>query len=467
MDVSRSGQQEALSLLVRAGDVIFIFAAAQAVFASTGTVMDSTGPFILVQYLSCVLGCFLLPHGDLHDPMERGARLAVFRSLVAGWTLTMLIVMAIAMPMLATNLGEVTKLGHLYFAGAIALIVWRVCFMSAIDYLHRLGIRVKRVLLVGQSDVPQLMRAHTSYQAWQRYDIVAMYRGTDHANPASNSPRVHQLQALDDIHNYLQDNNIHEVWISVPMITPHYLPPLYHSLQNALVDVKLIPESFNMRTLSSAVVNLPGCTALDLNRPGICGVNALVKDLFDRLFAATVLLLLSPLLLGIAIAVARSSPGPVLFRQKRLGLNGKPFDVYKFRSMVVHAEADALIQASTDDWRTTRVGKFLRRTSLDELPQFFNVLLGDMSVVGPRPHALKHNELYKHRLDVYMLRHRVKPGITGWAQINGLRGETDTDEKMERRVQFDLHYIRNWSLWLDVKIVAWTALRGWSGANAY
>jgi putative colanic acid biosynthesis UDP-glucose lipid carrier transferase len=181
----------------------------------------------------------------------------------------------------------------------------------------------------------------------------------------------------------------------------------------------------------------------------------------------TALILLAPLFLVLAVLIKLSSPGPVFFKQPRHGLNGRPFNVYKFRSMKLHKEEGVVTQATKGDPRVTRIGEFIRRTSLDELPQFFNVLLGDMSVVGPRPHALQHNEMYKDLLDVYMVRHRVKPGITGWAQVNGYRGETDTVEKMAKRVQFDLYYIRNWSLWMDVKIVIWTAFKGWTGKNAY
>ncbi len=193
-----------------------------------------------------------------------------------------------------------------------------------------------------------------------------------------------------------------------------------------------------------------------------------LKEAFDRLFALAVLLLLSPLLLALALAIKLDSSGPVLFRQLRIGRDGLPFHVYKFRSMRVHQEHDGqLTQATRDDPRITPIGRLMRRTSLDELPQFFNVLCGEMSVVGPRPHALAHHERYLRRLPGYLHRHSMKPGITGWAQIHGYRGETDTDDKMARRLDHDLHYIRHWSFWLDLKIVAWTALHGWTDRNAY
>jgi putative colanic acid biosynthesis UDP-glucose lipid carrier transferase len=219
--------------------------------------------------------------------------------------------------------------------------------------------------------------------------------------------------------------------------------------------------------LSNKVGDFLGLPAVELNQPVSGGVNGIVKDLFDKAFASVALILLLPLFIVIAILIKRSSPGPVFFKQPRLGLNGKPFNVYKFRSMKMHQEHGIVTQATKQDPRITPIGAFLRRTSLDELPQFINVLLGDMSVVGPRPHALQHNEMYKDLLEMYMVRHRVKPGITGWAQIHGYRGETDTVDKMAKRVQFDLHYIQNWSLWMDIRIILWTAFKGWTGTNAY
>ena len=209
-----------------------------------------------------------------------------------------------------------------------------------------------------------------------------------------------------------------------------------------------------------------GLPVIDLNAPPVSGITGLLKASFDRVFAASVVIGLSPLLLTIAALVKLSSRGPVLFRQQRLGIDGKPFHVYKFRTMREHSEA-GVTQATRGDPRVTRIGAFLRRTSLDELPQFFNVLRGEMSVVGPRPHAMEHNELYKELIDRYMLRHRVKPGITGWAQINGLRGQTDTIDKMRRRIEFDIYYIQHWSFQLDLRIILRTALHGWTGATAY
>jgi putative colanic acid biosynthesis UDP-glucose lipid carrier transferase len=198
------------------------------------------------------------------------------------------------------------------------------------------------------------------------------------------------------------------------------------------------------------------------------GFNRYIKAFEDRVLAFFILILISPLLAVIAIGVKLTSPGPVLFKQLRHGWDGKPIKVYKFRTMVLHAEENGRVtQARKNDDRITPFGAFLRRTSLDELPQFFNVLQGRMSIVGPRPHAIAHNDEYKDQIDEYMLRHKVKPGITGWAQVNGWRGETDTLEKMQKRIEYDLYYIDHWSLWFDIKIIVLTLFKGFVGNNAY
>ncbi|ENH1714789.1 exopolysaccharide biosynthesis polyprenyl glycosylphosphotransferase, partial [Escherichia coli] len=191
------------------------------------------------------------------------------------------------------------------------------------------------------------------------------------------------------------------------------------------------------------------------------------KRIEDIIVSMLILILISPVLCVIAVTVKLTSKGPVIFRQTRYGMDGKPIKVWKFRSMTVMENDNVVTQATKNDVRVTKVGRFLRRTSLDELPQFFNVLLGGMSIVGPRPHAVAHNEQYRILIDGYMLRHKVKPGITGWAQINGWRGETDTLEKMQKRVEYDLEYIREWSVWLDLKIIFLTVFKGFISKTAY
>ncbi|HCU3191907.1 TPA: undecaprenyl-phosphate glucose phosphotransferase, partial [Escherichia coli] len=217
----------------------------------------------------------------------------------------------------------------------------------------------------------------------------------------------------------------------------------------------------------SRTEEINGVPVVPLYESPLSGINMVFKRLEDIIVSLSILIVISPVLLIIACAVKFTSPGPVIFRQIRYGMDGKSIKVWKFRSMTVMENDNNVTQATKHDLRVTKVGKFLRRTSLDELPQFFNVLFGQMSVVGPRPHAVSHNEQYRTLIKGYMLRHKVKPGITGLAQVNGWRGETDTLDKMQKRVEYDLLYIRNWSIWLDLKIIFLTIFKGFVNKSAY
>ncbi|WNV03054.1 undecaprenyl-phosphate glucose phosphotransferase [Candidatus Methylospira mobilis] len=279
------------------------------------------------------------------------------------------------------------------------------------------------------------------------------------------APEVNKLQTLEQLETFVYQHHIREVWLMPDPERVYDWREAITRLENTATTLRWFP------VMPAAVTEkfgyCAGAPSFELNAAVIDSKGVLHKTLFDRLFSLVVLLMLSPLLSAIAVAIKLSSPGPVLFRQLRHGVGGKAFTCLKFRTMKLHQEQDKVTQAKTHDPRTTKVGRFLRKTSLDELPQFINVLMGDMSVVGPRPHAVQHNDYYSHEIQRYMFRHKVKPGITGWAQINGCRGETDTLDKMQRRVDLDIYYIRHWSFWLDVKIVFWTAFRGWSGKHVY
>ncbi|MNZ78855.1 UDP-glucose:undecaprenyl-phosphate glucose-1-phosphate transferase [compost metagenome] len=260
---------------------------------------------------------------------------------------------------------------------------------------------------------------------------------------------------------------IHNVYIAMPMSEERSIRHLMRELADTTCSVSLIPDVFTFNILHSRVEEVNGVPVVPLYDTPLSGINRVLKRLEDIVLATLILLLISPVLCGIALAVKVSSPGPIIFRQTRYGMDGKPIKVWKFRSMKVMENDSVVTQATQNDPRVTRVGNFLRRSSLDELPQFINVLTGGMSIVGPRPHAVAHNEEYRALIEGYMLRHKVKPGITGWAQINGWRGETDTLEKMEKRIEFDLEYIREWSVWFDIKIVFLTIFKGFVNKAAY
>jgi putative colanic acid biosynthesis UDP-glucose lipid carrier transferase len=259
-----------------------------------------------------------------------------------------------------------------------------------------------------------------------------------------------------------------EVWLCLQLSDQDNIKSALHMLRHSTANIRLLPDWFSMRLINHGISEVAGMPMLDLSASPITGSTALFKAIEDRVGAAIILSIIGLPMLLIALAVKLTSPGPVFYKQMRHGWNGEPIMVYKFRSMVVHQEADSKVtQATKGDSRITPLGALLRRTSLDELPQFINVLQGRMSTVGPRPHAVQHTEHYKELVPGYMLRHKVKPGITGWAQINGFRGETDTLYKMQTRVEYDLYYIENLSIGFDLKIIFITIFRGWMNRNAY
>ncbi|MDB6163208.1 MAG: undecaprenyl-phosphate glucose phosphotransferase [Xanthomonadaceae bacterium] len=283
--------------------------------------------------------------------------------------------------------------------------------------------------------------------------------------------RDHEVPYLGDndaLAAFVEQLHVDQVWIALPVSEQKQINSILESLEHSTTDIKFVPDLFGLQLLNHSVEQVAGLPVINLRASPLDGNDYLLKSFANLIIAALILVLIGPLLVILAIGVKLSSPGPVLFRQKRHGVDGRIIEVWKFRSMHVHEESHGnVIQATRFDRRVTRYGRFLRRTSLDELPQFINVLQGTMAVVGPRPHAVAHNHHYKDVVQDYMQRHRINPGITGWAQVNGLRGETDTVEKMKARVQYDLYYMQNWSLQLDLKIIAMTVVKGFFGRNAY
>ena len=257
------------------------------------------------------------------------------------------------------------------------------------------------------------------------------------------------------------------VFITLPMKAEEEIHRLIHRLSDTRVSIHIVPDLFVHGLAHSRWINVGAVSVISVFDAPFSGVDGWTKRCEDIVLSIFILLLTALPMLLIASAVKLTSRGPVLFRQRRYGLDGREITVSKFRTMTVGEDGDVVTQARKGDDRVTPFGAFLRRTSLDELPQFINVLLGNMSIVGPRPHAVAHNEEYRELIPGYMLRHKVKPGITGWAQVNGWRGETDTLDKMERRVQFDLWYIRNWSLRLDLRIITKTVFQVFVDENAY
>jgi putative colanic acid biosynthesis UDP-glucose lipid carrier transferase len=279
-----------------------------------------------------------------------------------------------------------------------------------------------------------------------------------------STPRIGRVKSyellggLEHVVDYVKRNSIDVVYITLPMSRDLRIMRLLDRLQDTTASVYFVPSTLPFDMIQARVERIGKVPVIALCETPFYGVNGIAKRTADIVITSMILLLIWPLMLAIAIGVRRSSPGPVVFKQRRYGLDGKEIMVYKFRTMTVCEDGKSVTQASKGDRRITRFGAFLRKTSLDELPQFFNVLQGTMSIVGPRPHAVAHNEQYRRLIDGYMIRHKVKPGITGWAQVNGYRGETEVVSKMEKRIEYDLDYLRHWSLSLDLWIILKTVL---------
>jgi putative colanic acid biosynthesis UDP-glucose lipid carrier transferase len=279
--------------------------------------------------------------------------------------------------------------------------------------------------------------------------------------------RSRLLGRLEDLPRLIQRAGIRDIYVTLPLGQQPRIMRLMAQLQDSAASVYYVPDVFGVNIIQGRMHNMDGVPVVGLLESPFVGVNGLLKRASDIVLACLILLLIAPVLLLVALGVKRSSPGPIIFKQRRHGLDGEEIIVYKFRSMTTMDNGATVQQATKHDPRITPFGAFIRRTSLDELPQFINVLQGRMSIVGPRPHAVAHNQQYRQLIKSYMVRHKVRPGITGWAQVNGHRGETDTIEKMARRIECDLEYLRNWSLGLDLKIIARTAGMTWFDKKAY
>ena len=283
----------------------------------------------------------------------------------------------------------------------------------------------------------------------------------------AGAPEGEILGTLAQLADYAKTHRVDLIYLALPMASQPRIMKLLDELHDTTASIYFIPDIFVFDLIQARTDSIGGIPVLAVCETPFFGVDGLVKRLSDFVLASIILVLISPLMVAIALGIKLTSPGPAIFKQRRYGLDGREIVVYKFRTMRVAEDGPVVRQASKNDPRVTPLGAFLRRTSLDELPQFINVLQGRMSVVGPRPHAVAHNEMYRKLIKSYMVRHKVKPGITGWAQVNGLRGETDSLDKMQARIEYDLDYLRHWSLKLDFAIIWRTIFVVLKRQNAY
>jgi putative colanic acid biosynthesis UDP-glucose lipid carrier transferase len=368
--------------------------------------------------------------------------------------------------------GWATRHLDLFPQAAIVNWLWLgpVCLIST-HIAFRLGApliltRTQRCIIVGLNDQGIALATRIKHNPYTDLSLVGFFDDRAESRRPEPSP-FEVLGRFDEVAAFAVSNHIHVIYLSLPMATQERTMKLLDELRDTTTSIYFVPDQFVTELIqcrTSSVVDIPVVAVCETP---FVGLNGLLKRISDVLISSVALILLAPLLAVLAVLVKLGSPGPVIFKQRRYGLDGEEINVYKFRSMRVAENGTQIRQAQRNDSRTTPLGAILRRTSLDELPQLVNVLQGRMSLVGPRPHAVAHNELYRKLIKGYMVRHKVRPGITGWAQVNGLRGETDTVEKMAARIRYDLDYLRNWSLRLDVYILFKTIILVANDKQAY
>lgn len=324
----------------------------------------------------------------------------------------------------------------------------------------------RRAIIVGMNEQGVALASRVGDTPYSRIEFTGFFDDRDLARLDARS-NYSMTGRLSELQRFVRENDIQLIYLSLPMASQPRILQILDELKDTTASIFFVPDMFVTDLIQGRTGSVCGMPVISVCETPFTGFNGFVKRISDVFLSTFILLLIAPVLLLVAIAIKLNSPGPIIFKQRRYGLDGKQIVVYKFRSMTVTEDGPAVQQATKNDTRITPLGSFLRKSSIDELPQFLNVLQGRMSIVGPRPHAVAHNELYRKLIKGYMVRHKVKPGITGWAQINGYRGETDTLEKMQGRINFDLDYLRNWSLWFDLYIVFKTVRLVFKDQQAY
>ncbi len=386
------------------------------------------------------------------------------RKIIIAWgcSLTVLAIMA----QFSRVISPLNEENFLLWAIAvpIELLSWHIIRNRTVRIARKMGRNTRKVAIIGATRLGGELLDVFSSEDWMGLDFMGFF---DDRDPSRDNVKQVVSGKINDLIKQAKTGEVDIIYITLALKAEDRIKLILAELADTTASVYYVPDLFVFDLLRSNINYIKGIPVFSVYDTPFYGVDGAAKRAFDIIVGSFILLLIAIPMVFIAIAVKLTSPGNVLFKQRRYGFRGEEITVWKFRSMSVTEDGDKVQQAQKNDPRVTKLGAFLRRTSLDELPQFINVLQGRMSIVGPRPHAVAHNEIYRGQIQGYMLRHKVKPGITGLAQISGFRGETDTLDKMEGRIKYDLQYIRNWSLLSDFKIVFFTVFKGFAGDKVY
>jgi len=452
------------SLLMRVLNPFIVFTTLVGLTVFSTTPFD--GYYLLLAIIASFVSARVYDRMGLDRCWPRSSLTLHVRDVVVGWTTVVGIVLL---------LGFVTKFSAIYARSII--LPWFVITPVLILLGHMLlnGYLLHRArgegqartaVIVGITEHSLKFAEKINQDPYLNIKVEGFFEDRGEGRKPE-LPNALELGGLAELAAYARDKKVNIIYIALPMFASPRLLSLIDELQDTTVSVYFLPDLFMFDLMHARFGQIHGVPVVAIRDTPLIGSHSINKQVSDTALGFLFLLLLAPLMLLIAVGVKLTSAGPVLFKQRRYGVDGEEIVVYKFRTMTVCEDGDSVRQATQNDARVTRFGAFLRRTSLDELPQFINVIQGRMSIVGPRPHAVAHNEMYRKLIKGYMVRHKVKPGITGWAQVHGLRGETETIDKMQKRVDYDLEYIRTWSLGLDFLIILRTAAMVLKRKNAY
>jgi putative colanic acid biosysnthesis UDP-glucose lipid carrier transferase len=424
-----------------------------------------TGHYLVLAIITFFICSYVFEQVDQRRLLRNGRLTTWARDITMEWAVIVAILVFIGHATgLSDHYSERILLAW-FFAAPVALIVTQLILQRIHSDLNRSS-AMRSVVIVGVNELGlKLAKRITEYPELQM-EVRGFFDDRD-VNRQSQHAKIQPLGKMSELAAYVRQHNIHIIYLSQPISAQPRIRQLLEELQDTTASIYFLPDIYMFDLIQARFDYVGGMPVVAICESPFTGINSLVKRASDIVLASVIQIALLPVMLCIAIAVKVTSPGPVIFKQRRYGQDGEEIIVYKFRSMAVCDDGDTIVQARKGDLRITKVGSFLRRSSLDELPQFFNVLQGRMSIVGPRPHAVAHNELYRKQIKGYMLRHKVRPGITGWAQVNGFRGETDTLDKMKARIEYDLDYLRRWSLSLDLWIILRTIKVVLKRDNAY
>jgi putative colanic acid biosynthesis UDP-glucose lipid carrier transferase len=410
-----------------------------------------SGHYVVLMVLCFFISTAIYKQIDPYRSWRNGHILAYARDIFAGWVLTFIILVLITK---ASGLGFIYPkklIWEWFFVTPLLLLAFHLIAYKITA--HAINARETRsIIIIGANDIGVKMSESIKLNPNLFMKVHGFFDDRS-ADRYPQSMRDPVLGTNDDVAAYVRKENIKMIFISQPISAQPRIRKLVDECKDTTASIYFIPDIYIFDLMQARFDNIAGMPIVAICESPFIGVNSLIKRTSDIILSIMLLPVLLPCFLVIGLMVKLTSPGPMIFKQRRYGLYGEEIIVYKFRTMTVTEDGGQIVQAKVNDSRLTSIGGLLRRSSLDELPQFINVLQGKMSIVGPRPHAVAHNEQYRKLIKGYMLRHKVKPGITGWAQVNGMRGETETIDKMQSRIDFDLNYIRNWSLWLDLWIV--------------